>query len=183
MDAFRPLKAEMPDRDRPGARRPSRQQTKEGTTVEPFEITGSAPGTALRLTQSTDGTTSMTVWDLDRSGFGGRMSVVLRTGWLRPLAAWFAGEAEPASMGGNPLDRSGYRLAVYPDELALVWSTHTEAWLRCAEPYGEAAVVIGLRGRMASTNLAVRLSPGARAATAAHLRRTDAERWALPAVR
>ena len=145
--------------------------------MEPFEISGAPPGTALRFTPAR----GRLVMAVTGRNAGGHQGVLLQPAWLRPLAAWFAGDGEPVHLGGDALLPYARRLAVYPDDLALVWSTHTEAWLRCSCPYGGAGVVIGPRGRMATRSLSVRLSPRARLETAERLRHADAESWARPA--
>lgn len=143
--------------------------------MEPFEIPGAVAGTVLRFDPAHDGKLLMSVL---RGGVGEHSSVILDPSWFRPLAAWFAGEAQPAALGDDLLLPYGRRLTVYPDALALVWSTHTEAWLHCDQPYGPARVAVAPRGRMASRSLTVVLPPTARAETAAWLRRADAAHWA-----
>lgn len=148
--------------------------------MQPYEIPGDAAGTALRFHQPGDGKLTMTVWSLDRLGLtGGSQSVVLQPGWVRPLAAWFAGEAEPAVLGDDALMPYPRRLAVCGDELAMVWATYTQAWLRCSEPYGTARIIVGPRGHMVSASQTVLLGPRARAGVAEFLRRADAESWAV----
>jgi hypothetical protein len=106
-------------------------------------------------------------------------SVILRPEWLRPLAAWFAGEAEPGIVGHDEYGLPyGRWLAIGSDEGAVVTSTHAQALLDCRSPFGTARVVIGPRGRH---GLAVTLTAGARADVAAYLRRADAEQWTEPA--
>lgn len=139
--------------------------------MDQFEIAGDTD-TALRFAPAHDGKLVMLALRAAE-----HRSVILDPTWLRPLAAWFAGEAQPAALGEDALMPYARRLAVYPDALALVWSTHTEAWLRCAEPYGPARVVIGQRGHMPSSSLSVILLPRARTEAAAYLRRADSEHW------
>lgn len=106
-------------------------------------------------------------------------SVLLAPGWLLPLAAWFAGEAQPVALGDRPGTLYGRTLDVRGDGDALVWNTHTWARLDCLLPYGSARVRIGPRGR--DTCTAVMLSPEARQDVAAWLRRAAAEGWATQA--
>lgn len=150
--------------------------------MDPFEIAGNAAGTALRFAPAHDGKLLMTVWSLDRSGLGGHESVTLQTSWLRPLAAWLAGEAQQGIVGhgeyGMPYGRW---LTIGGDETAVACSTHTEARLECRSPYGSARVTIGPRGRQVRGYTTV-LSPRARREMAAWLRRADSKHWTRTAV-
>lgn len=141
-----------------------------------FAIPGNVTGTALVFSPAGDGSLVMTVAHENAAGHN---SVILRPEWLRPLAAWFAGEAESVRRG-EPLHVPYSRqLCVADDEEAMVWSTHTWARLRCRLPFGTALVTAGPRGRY--FGWAVMLSPGARQDAAAFLRRADAAHWAVPA--
>jgi hypothetical protein len=99
-------------------------------------------------------------------------SVVLRPDWLLPLAAWFAGEAQPAALGDLPGTLYGRRLDIAGDEYAVLWSTHTWARLDCVRPFGIARVQAGPRGRAYGS--AVFLTPRARTDAAVWLRRMGA---------
>jgi len=147
--------------------------------MEPFEIPGSVAGTALRFEPAGDGRPVMTAWvDGYTAGYN---SVVLRPEWLRPLAAWFAGEAEPGIVGHDEYGMPyGRWLTMAGDETAVVTNTHTEARLECLSPYGHAWVTIGPRNW--HVQAAVGLSPGARAEAAAFLRRISAESWTAPSL-
>ena len=141
--------------------------------MKTFEVAGSVTGTALRFTPTGDGRLTMTVlhWHADDG------DVILRPEWLRPLAAWLAGEAEPGIVGHDEYGMPyGRWLAIGGDETAVIYSTHTRAEMRCLFPYGTARVAVGPRNRDA--RFVMMLSPEARAATAAHLRRITAESWA-----
>lgn len=107
---------------------------------------------------------------------GGHSCVLLDPLWVLPLAAWFAGEAQPAALGDLPGTLYGRRLDVRGDEAAIVWNTHTWARLGCSLPFGTARVVVGPRGK--GCGCTVTLSPEARQGVAAWLRRADAEGWA-----
>lgn len=141
--------------------------------MDAFEAAGTVDGTALRFTPIGDGRLTMTVMHRHT---GGQDSVILRPEWLRPLAAWFAGEARPGIVGHDEYGMPyGCWLAIGGDESAVVTSTHTEALLDCPAPFDAARVRIGVRrGRPRFT---ARLSPEARQEVAAHLRRTDAGSW------
>lgn len=142
--------------------------------MKTFEISGNVTGTALRVARTEDGRLTMTAWV---DGYtDSHDSVILRPEWLRPLAAWLAGEAEPGIAGhdeyGTPYGRW---LAVSGDETAVVYSTHTRAELTCSLPFGAARVAVGPRNRL--VRFVVMLSPEARVQVAAHLRRISAESW------
>ncbi|MGY5634219.1 hypothetical protein ACW7N6_38410 [Streptomyces sp. UC1A3] len=130
---------------------------------------GNVRDTALRL-GPTDGTVLMTV---DGPGAGGHSSVTLRPDWLLPLAAWFAGEAQPAALGDRPGTLYGVSLDVRGDGAAVAWNTHTWARLDCRLPYGPARVTVGPRGRAQGS--VVMLSPEARRNVATWLRRAGAD--------
>lgn len=148
--------------------------TKErGRSVERFEIEGNVTGTALVFAPTGDGRLTMTVGRSNTSPHG---SVVLRPEWLRPLAAWLAGDARPGIVGHDEYGMPyGRWLAVAGDETAVVYGTHTRAELTCRLPFGTARVAVGPRDR--ATRHAVMLSPEARAEAAAYLRRVDAAHW------
>lgn len=135
-------------------------------------VPGNVRDTALRLDPS-DRKPMLTVTG---PGSGGHSTVLLAPDWLLPLAAWFAGEAQPVVLGDRPGTLYGRTLDVRGDGDALVWDTHTWARLDCLLPYGTARVRIGPRGR--DTCVAVMLSPEARQDVAAWLRRAAAEGWA-----
>lgn len=141
--------------------------------MERYEITGNVAGTALVFAPTEDGRLRMTA---EHFASGLNDSVILRPAWLRPLAAWLAGDAQPGIVGhdeyGVPYGRW---LTVAGDETAVVFGTHTRAELTCRQPYGTARIAIGLRNR--PTRFAVMLSPGARTGAAAYLRRIDAAHW------
>ncbi len=152
--------------------------TKErGRPMERLEIEGTVAGTALVFTPVEDGKLLMTVGAANTSPHG---SVVLQPGWLRPLAAWLAGDARPGIVGhdeyGTPYGRW---LTIAGDETAVVYGTHTRAELTCAQPYGAARIAAGPRDR--ATRYAVTVPPEARTEAAAYLRRIDASRWAAQA--
>lgn len=127
-------------------------------------------GTLLRF-EPADGKLLMTVRNPD---IGGHDSVVLDADWLLPLAAWFAGEAQPGIVGHDEYGAPyGRWLAIASDEAAVAYGTHTWARLDCLRPYGRARVAIGPRGR--AGGFAAMLSPSARAAVATWLRRVAAE--------
>lgn len=106
---------------------------------------------------------------------GTHSSVLLAPDWVLPLAAWFAGEAQPVALGDRPGTLYGRRLDVSGDEYAVVWNTHTWARLDCLLPFGTARVQAGPRGKAYGST--VMLSPEARQDVAAWLRRADAEGW------
>lgn len=134
--------------------------------METFRIPGNTWGTALWIRPISSSAITL---DVRNSDIGGHGSVVVRPEWLRPLAAWFAGEAEPVSLG----DPGSTQLYVVNDEAAVVWSTHTWARLRCRLPFGTAVVTAGPRGK--DFGRVVMLSPEARQQVAGWLRRVDAE--------
>ncbi|MFH8805254.1 hypothetical protein ACH4F6_37890 [Streptomyces sp. NPDC017936] len=139
--------------------------------MDAFEIPGNVRGTALRLAPTgDDGKAVLTVWHRDS---GAHSSVILDRSWLLPLGAWFAGEAQPVALGDRPGTLYGRHLAVFGDERATVWSTHTWARLDCVLPFGTARVRVGARGR--AGGVALMLSSEARQDIAVHLRRLDAE--------
>lgn len=144
--------------------------------MDPFETTGRFPGGTLRLLAFTSGRVMLTV--TDATGHRGHSGVILQPGWLRPLAAWFAGEAEPITTGDDADLCYGPLLCVVSDEAAVVWSTHTWARLRCHQPYGDARVLVGPRDQSAVCGVA--LTPEARADVAAWLRRVDAANLVRP---
>lgn len=135
--------------------------------MEAFTAPGTVRFTELRFTPSPCGKTSMTV---QAPGAGGYATVLLAAGWLLPLAAWFAGEAQPVSLG----DRPG-TLDVRGDESAIVWDTRTWARLECILPFGDVRVQIGPRGKGYGTP--VTLLPETRLDVATWLRRADSEGW------
>lgn len=143
--------------------------------MQPFEISGNTPGTALRFASAGDGRLTMAVIRLNRDCGG----VDLRPEWLLPLAAWFAGEARPGIHGhdeyGTPQGRS---LAISGDEAAVVWDTRLWARLDCLLPFGAARVRIGPRGEQGSR--VVMLPPHARQDVAMRLREADAAHRARP---
>jgi hypothetical protein len=138
--------------------------------MNPFEIEGCARGTLLRFAPADDGKLTMAILRQETSGHD---SAIIRPEWLRPLAAWFAGEAERAALGDDLLVPCARRLAVHTDGLAVVYSARTEAWLRCYEPYGPAWVTV--MPRRAASGPSVALMPEARQDVATRLRRFDAE--------
>jgi hypothetical protein len=140
--------------------------------MDAFEIPGTVRGTALRFDPGHDGTLVMTVQFITPGGHNG---VVLDPSWILPLAAWFAGEAQPAALGDLPGTLYGKRMDISGDEYAIVWSTHTWARLDCLLPFGTARVQAGPRGKAYGS--VVMLTPEGRAAAAEWLRRTDAEGW------
>lgn len=140
--------------------------------MEALTAPGTVRFTELRFTPSPCGKTSMTV---QAPGAGGYASVLLAADWLLPLAAWFAGEAQPAALGDRPGTLYGRTLDVRGDESAIVWNTHTWARLECTLPFGDVRVQIGPRGKGYGTP--VTLLPETRQDVAAWLRRADAEGW------
>ncbi|MFD8226863.1 hypothetical protein ACFV16_22125 [Streptomyces massasporeus] len=140
--------------------------------MDAFEIPGNVRGTALRFAPGHDGTLLMTARFITG---GEHNSVALDPAWVLPLAAWFAGEAQPVSLGDRPGTLYGRRLDVAGDEYAVVWGTHTWARLDCLLPFGTVRVQAGPRGR--GFGSVVMLSAEARQGAAGWLRRTDAEGW------
>lgn len=134
--------------------------------MDSFEVSGLGSDTALHFIPNGGDELVMRV----HNGPGDQ-SVTLRPEWLRHLAAWFAGEAEPVAAGDDRLFTDARRLAVHGDEMVLVYSPDSEAWLRCSQPYGTARVVVGPRAHMISSSVVVLLSPGARQDIAVYLRR------------
>lgn len=141
--------------------------------MEPSGTPGDVTGTALWFSPA-DSKTLMSA-----TGPGGHSSVLLDPAWLRPLAAWFAGEAQPMHLGDRPGTLYGRSLVIHNDETAVVWSTHTWARLGCRLPFGPAQVTIGPRGK--DHGWVIKLSPGARGWAAARLRRVDSGGWTEPA--
>lgn len=133
---------------------------------------GTAGHTGLRLTPGDNGKAVLSVVS---EHVEGQARVVLAADWLLPLAAWFAGEARPASLGDRPGTLYGVSLDVRGDESAVVWNTHTWARLDCTAPFGIAQVLVGPRAK--SQGHIVMLWPEARQDVAAWLRRASAERW------
>lgn len=141
--------------------------------MDTFEIAVNVAGMTLRFAPEGDGRLTMMMMH-GRTPW--HSSVILRPEWLRPLAAWFAGEAEPGIVGHDEYGMPyGRWLAVAGDEAAVAYSTHTQAELTCTHPYGTARVAIGKRNR--PVRFAVTLSSGARTATATYLRRVSAVSW------
>jgi hypothetical protein len=134
-----------------------------------FTVPGVAGHTVLRFTPADAGKVALSVV---HGHTDEHPSVVLQPDWLLPLAAWFAGEAQPAALGDRPGTLYGWRLDVRGDELAVIWNTHTWARLDCVRPFGVARVLIGPRGRGHGKD--VMLWPEARQDAAAWLRRTVA---------
>ncbi|WP_086559960.1 hypothetical protein [Streptomyces africanus] len=132
---------------------------------------GNVRETALRITPA-DGKLLMTVVG---PFAGGHSGVLLSPDWVLPLAAWFAGEAQPVALGDRPGTLYSRRLDVSGDEYSVVWNTHTWARLDCLLPFGTARVQTGPRGKAYGST--VMLSPEARQDVAAWLRRADAEGW------
>jgi hypothetical protein len=100
--------------------------------------------------------------------------VILRQEWLRPLAAWFAGEAHPGIVGHDEYGMPyGRWLAINGDESAVAVGVHTEAQLSCELPFGTAWVTVSVR--RGTSSLEVALSAGARQDVATWLRRADAQ--------
>lgn len=153
--------------------------TKErGRTVERLELEGNVAGTALVFAPTGDGRLTLTVGPSNTSPHG---SVVLQPEWLRPLAAWLAGDTRPGIVGHDEYGMPyGRWLAIAGDETAVVYATHTRAELTCRLPFGTARVAIGPRGR--ATRYAVMIPPEARTELAAYLRRADAEHWSVQAL-
>ncbi|WP_030248029.1 hypothetical protein [Streptomyces sp. NRRL S-455] len=140
--------------------------------MDAFEAPGTVRGTALRFDPGHAGTLTMTTQFITAGTYNG---VVLQPSWVLPLAAWFAGEAQPAAHGDLPGTLYGRRMDIAGDEYAIVWSTHTWAQLDCVLPFGTARVQAGPRGREYGST--VMLAPEARVDVAAWLRRTHAEGW------
>lgn len=142
--------------------------------MELSEIPGTVRDMALML-DPTDGAPFMAVtgWNV-----GGHSAVKLDPSWLRPLAAWFAGEAQPAALGDHPGTLYGRRMDIVGDEETVIWSMHTWARLDCRLPFGTARVSIGPRDK--GYGWTVLLSPEARQDVATWLRRADAEHRASP---
>jgi hypothetical protein len=140
--------------------------------MDAFTTPGAVRGTALELAPSAGGKPDMTVLGPRTSGHSG---VLLDADWVLPLAAWFAGEAQPVSLGGRPGTLYGRTLDVRGDERAIVWNTHTWARLDCLLPFGDARVTIGPRGKGYGST--VMISPEARQDVAAWLRRANSEGW------
>jgi hypothetical protein len=109
-----------------------------------------------------------------RMSVSGYAHTVLERPFLRPMAAWFAGEAQPCTVDAVPVSW----LVVHSDALLTVHGGRTTARLNCASPFGAArvAIVWNETGRTQS----VMLSPDARLAAATWLRRADARDWARP---
>lgn len=150
------------------------RQTKErGRSVERFEIPGNVTGTTLVFAPAADGRLIMTAHHFTTPAYN---SVVLQPEWLRPLAAWLAGDARPGIVGHDEYGMPyGRWLTVAGDETAVAYETRATAELTCRQPYGTARIAVGPRNRPA--RCAVMLSPDARTRTAAYLRRVDAESW------
>src|SRR4051812_37488188 len=172
-DACRPLTAEMPDRDRPGAPRTTAYSTdhdqgrQHPMTVDSFVIPGLDEGTALRFVPGPGGTLTMAVTG---PGAGPDASVSLARSWLPALAAWFAGEA--VVPGTRHEDGGQLMLCVVSDGAAVVWSACTWARLRCTGPSGPVTLRVCPLGRPYGPE--VRLAPDARQDAAAWLVRTGA---------
>lgn len=132
-----------------------------------FEAAGNTGGSALRFAPADDGATLVVVRFLDT-----RYSVILDPSWLLPVAAWFAGEAQPVALGDRPGTLYGRRVDVFGDERATVWNERTWARLDCVLPFGTARIVAGPRGR--ASGVTVMLTPQARQDVAVHLRRLNA---------
>jgi hypothetical protein len=144
--------------------------------MDAFEIAGTVRGTALRFEPAHDGRLVMLALFITSGGHNG---VVLDPDWFRPLAGWFAGEAQPAALGDLPGTLYGKRMDIAGDEYAIIWSTHTWARLDCVLPFGTARVQTGPRGKAYGS--AVMLSAEARQDVAGWLRRTAAEGWTAAA--
>jgi hypothetical protein len=140
--------------------------------MDAFEIPGTVRGTALRFDPGHGGTLILTAQFITA---GVHNSVVVQPSWVLPLAAWFAGEAQPVALGDRPGTLYGRRMDIAGDEYAVLWSTHTWARLDCVLPFGTARVQAGPRGKAYGST--VMLSAEGRAAVAGWLRRTDAEGW------
>lgn len=141
--------------------------------MERLEIEGNTAGTALVFAPTGDGRLTMTVGHANTSPHG---SVILLPEWLRPLAAWLAGDARPGIVGHDEYGMPyGRWLTVGGDETVVMYGTHTRAEMTCLLPFGTARVAVGPRDR--AVRYAVMLSPEARAEAAAYLRRVDAAHW------
>lgn len=138
-----------------------------------LEIAGNVTGTALVFSPAVDGQLLMTVGQVNTSPHGG---VILLPEWLRPLAAWLAGDARPGIVGHDEYGMPyGRWLTIAGDETAVVYGTHTRAELTCRLPFGTARIAVGPRDR--ATRYAVVIPPDARTEAAAYLRRIDASHW------
>jgi hypothetical protein len=145
--------------------------------MEPLEIPGTVQGTMLRFVPAGDGTVALSAMHIPS---GLHSSVILRADWLRPVAAWFAGEAQPGITGHDEYGTGyGRWLAVAGDRAALLYGTHTEAQLEARMPFGTARVVVRRRGK--THGVSVMLAPEARQNVAEWLRRADAQHWSEPA--
>lgn len=134
-------------------------------------IPGTVSGTALRF----DPANNVVLMTVDGPFAGEHTAALLSPDWLLPLAAWFAGEAQPAALGDRPGTLYGVNLAAHGDGKAVVWNTHTWARLDCLRPFGDARVQIGPRGKAYGS--VVLLPPEGRQNAAAWLRRTRPEGW------
>lgn len=135
-----------------------------------YAIPGDPAGCELRFTPAADSTRLVMSVVYPE---GQRDSVVLQRSWLRPLAAWLAGEAQPGIVGHDEYGLPhGRWLTIAGDETAVAYGALTWARLECSRPFGTARVTVGRRGLFGG--LTVTLSPEARQHTAAWLRRTDA---------
>lgn len=143
--------------------------------MERLEISGDTDGTALVFAPAGDGRLTMTVGLSNTSPYG---SVALQPEWLRPLAAWLAGDAGPGIVGhddyGTPY---GSWLAVAGDETVVMYGVHARVEMTCLSPYGHARVAVGPRDR--AVRYTAVLSPEARTEAASYLRRVDAARWVV----
>lgn len=141
--------------------------------MERLEIAGNAAGTALVFAPAGDGRLRMTVGHSNTSLYG---SVALLPEWLRPLAAWLAGDARPGIVGHDDYGMPyGCWLTVAGDETAVMYGVHVRAELTCLLPFGPARVAVGPRDRAARYTVVI--PPEARTEVAAYLRRTDAAHW------
>jgi hypothetical protein len=97
-----------------------------------FEVAGNVAGTALRFGPTEDGRLAMTV--LHR-GVGRRDSVILRQEWLRPLAAWFAGQLSCELPFGTAWVTVSVRRGTSSLEVALSAGARQDVatWLRRAD--------------------------------------------------
>lgn len=136
---------------------------------ETTDLAGMYSGTVLHLIPGAGGSVILIAQE-DRPGQRARVTV--RPEWLRPLAAWLAGESRLPSVSDV---EDGGALVLLSDERALIWNERTWARLECRMPFGPAHVSLHFRGL--STGCSVFLSPEARLEAATLLRRQDARTW------
>lgn len=136
------------------------------TIVQPLELleVPGPDGETFRLVAIGDGRAVLAV---ARSHGYAPLTVTVEREWVRPLAAWLAGESDPLE---TPAGQSVLRLSIASDYEARVFDLRAWALLTCERPFGTASVVITRTGEQPRDGYAARVTADGREQAAAWLR-------------